>query len=181
MTTAAPVSGTASTLVLDTDRPEVELRPLERGDAAAVRAVFAGMGPRSREPRSLSHRPRLTDGEVQALTGVDGRDHEAALEMPASDGAPVGIARFVRTDDEPAAKVAVAVVDAWQRHRMGKALLAALARRPGERGVRRFHGDVASDNFAVLQMLRRARARWTLAHAGGGGSRLVLALDGVPG
>ena len=40
--------------------------------------------------------------------------------------------------------------------------------------------DIASDNFAVLQMLRRSRARWSLVHAGGGVSRLVLALDGVP-
>lgn len=87
MTTAAPVSGAASTLELDTDRPE----------------------------------------------------------MSASDGAPVGIARFVRTDDESAAEVAVAVVDAWPRHGVGTVPLAALARR-----------------------------------AGGGGSRLVLALDGVP-
>lgn len=116
MTTAAPVSGTSSTLVLDTDRPEVELRPLGRGDAAAVRAVFARMGARSRELRFLTHKPRLTDGEGQALTRVDGRDH----------------------------------------------------------------GDVASDNFAVLQMVRRTRARWSLVHAGGGVSRFVLALEGVP-
>ena len=121
MTTAAPVSGTASILV-DTGRPE----------------------------------------------------------MSASDGAPVGIARFVRTDDESAAEVTVAVVDAWQHHEVGTVLLAALARRAGELGVRRLHGDVASDNFAVLEMLRRGRARWSLVHAGVGGSRLVLALHGVP-
>ena len=39
MTTAAPVSGTASTLVLDTARPEVERRPVGRGDAVAMRAL----------------------------------------------------------------------------------------------------------------------------------------------
>jgi RimJ/RimL family protein N-acetyltransferase len=156
----------------------VRLRSLERGDAAAVRAVFAGMGARSRELRFLTHKPRLTDGEVQALTGVDGRDHEAVLATSATDGAPVGIARFVRTDDA-AAEVAVAVVDAWQRRGVGTVLLAALARRAGELGVRRLHADVASENTAALQLLRRSRARWSLVHVGHGVSQVVVALDAV--
>lgn len=79
MTTAVPMSGTAFTLVLDTDRPEVELRLLGRGDAAAVRAV----------------------------------------------------------------------VDVWQRHGVETVLLAALARRAGELGVRRFSADVALERAAA--------------------------------
>jgi hypothetical protein len=98
MTAAAPVSGTASTFVLDTDRPEVELRPLGRGDAAAVCTFFAGMGAHSRELRFLTHKPRLTDGEVQAPTGVDG--HEAALEVSASRGARGRLAALARRAGE---------------------------------------------------------------------------------
>jgi hypothetical protein len=67
MTTAARTSGTASTLGLDTDRPEVEPRPLERGDGSAVRAFFARMGPRSSQIRSLTHKSPLTDGGVWRL------------------------------------------------------------------------------------------------------------------
>ena len=157
----------------------VRLRALERGDAAAVLAVFAGMSARSRQLRFLAPKRRLTDREVRVLTGVDGRDHEAVLATSSTDGAPVGIARFVRTDDEGSAEVAVAVVDAWQHRGVGTVLLAALARRAGELGVRRFHADVASDNTAVLQLLRRSRARWSLVHAGHGVSQVVVALDGV--
>ena len=174
-----PTAGSPA-LVPGSAMAAVGIRPLERGDAAAVRAVFAGMGARSRALRFLSPKPRLTDRDVRVLTAVDGHNHVAVLATSPADGAPIGIARFVRSrDDAGAAEVAVAVVDAWQRRRVGTMLLGALACRAGELGVRRFEADVASDNVAVLNLLQRSGGRWSWMHVGRGVAEVEISLEEV--
>ncbi|WP_395695634.1 GNAT family N-acetyltransferase [Nocardioides sp.] len=134
----------------------VTLRTLDRGEAAVVLAVFAGMGPRSRALRFLAPKPRLTGGDVRRLAAVDQHDHVAVLASSAHDGLPVGIARFIRDRDVPqSAELALDVVDQWQGRGVGTLLLDAIVRRAVALGVRRATVLVSSDNVAVLRLLAR--------------------------
>jgi len=136
----------------------VGLRLLERGDADAVLEVFAGLGPRSRELRFLAPKPRLTAADVRQLTAVDHRDHVAILAVSPRHGRPIGVARFVRTLEDPqTADVAVAVVDAWQNQGVGTLLATALAQRAREAGVRRLALVMSSDNEPAVRLLHRVR------------------------
>lgn len=70
-------------------------------------------------------------------------------------GAGVGVARYVRSEDDPeAAEIAVAVVDDWQRRGVGTRLASELARRAGEEGIRRFTGLLLADNELMLNLAR---------------------------
>lgn len=136
------------------DGTEVVMRPLERHDDGPLRAVFAGMGARSRELRFMTPKTRLTEADVRQLTAVDHHDHEAVVAY--AGGLPVGVARLVRTPDEPAtADVAVAVVDAWQSRGVGTALAVSLAARARELGIGRFSVLMAHDNEGAVRLMHR--------------------------
>ena len=141
----------------DSSDGSVQLRPLEPGDSNSVLEVFAGLGPRSRELRFLTPKPRLTSADLRQLTQVDHHDHVAVVAVSASDGRPIGVARFVREREQPdSADVAVAVVDAWQDRGIGTMLTNELVRRAREVGVRRFTMAMAPDNEGAARLLHRA-------------------------
>jgi RimJ/RimL family protein N-acetyltransferase len=138
------------------DGSAVVLRPLEPHDAGLLHAIFDRLSPRSRELRFLAPKHRLTAADVRQLVAVDHRDHEAVVALDADDGSPVGVARFVRSDQDPeVADVAVAVVDAWQSRGVGTVLAGALVKRAKHLGVRRFSVLMAHDNEAALRLLHR--------------------------
>jgi GNAT superfamily N-acetyltransferase len=134
---------------------DLRVRPLEPSDRERVRQGFERMSPESRYRRFLSPLPKLSDAQLTYLTEVDHHDHEA-LVAETADGDPVGIARFVRLADEPAAaEAAVAVSDDWQGHGVGTALVEELARRAREEAVEVFTATALADNEAAIDMLRR--------------------------
>ena len=91
-------------------------------------------------------------------------------------GEVVGIARFVRDEDDPrAAEVAFEVVDPCQGAGVGGRLLrelAALARRDG---IERFTAYVVAGNEGALALLRRA-GRVASASFADGAHELVVEL-----
>jgi len=76
------------------------------------------------------------------------------------DDAPdevIGIARFMRFEQDPArAEVAATVADAFQGRGLGRLLLTRLAEAARERGVRSFHCELAEGNTPVLGLVREA-------------------------
>ena len=138
------------------DGSEVTLRPLEREDGDLLREVFAGMGPRSRERRFLTPKHSLTASDLRQLTAVDHHDHEAVVAFSTADGRPVGVARLVRSTDDPTtADVAVAVVDVWQSRGVGTALASALAARARELCIRTLTLMMAHDNEPAVRLMHR--------------------------
>ena len=138
------------------DGSELTLRPLEPEDGDLLREVFDGMGPRSRERRFLTPKHTLTSTDLRHLTAVDHHDHEAVVASSVADGRPVGVARLVRSTDDPeTADVAVAVVDAWQSRGVGTALASALLERARELCIRRFTLLMAQDNEAAVRLMHR--------------------------
>jgi GNAT superfamily N-acetyltransferase len=135
----------------------VLLRPIRRSDAGQLLAIFDGMGTQSRLLRFLTPKPRLLPHELRYFTEVDHHDHEAIVAVGLRDRRGLGVARFVRLADDPeSADVAVAVVDAWHRRGLGRALLSQLSERAREEGIRRFVATVSARNVAVAGLLQGA-------------------------
>jgi GNAT superfamily N-acetyltransferase len=130
----------------------IAIRPLRRGDVATVQVVFDGLSPRSRLLRFHAPVPRLSARSRQVLADADGCRHVALVAVALSE--PVGIARFVRTGPG-VAELAVEVVDTWQGHGIGRALLEELRTHAAALGYRELHAEVLLGNEPVIALLRR--------------------------
>jgi len=134
---------------------EVWIRELEPRDRVVLAYVFRHLGEASRYQRYLSIKRTLHPSELDRLTGVDHWHSDAIVAWSPVPRAPIGIARYVRTDEFDVAEIAVEVVDDWQRRRVGEALLVALRERAVRAGVRRFTASLLSSNRGALALARR--------------------------
>lgn len=141
---AAPVTVTLR------DGTRVVVRPIAPEDRQLLLDGFDRLSDASRYRRFLTAMPSLNEAAVQYLTDVDHRDHEALLAIGEA-GEGLGVARYVREADDPAAaEAAVTVVDDWQGRGVGTLLLHALADRARAEGVRTFTALLLADNDDML-------------------------------
>jgi len=148
----------------------VTIRPLRNGDAATVAAVFARLGPRSRERRFCGAKPRLSEPELELLARVDDT-HHVLVGFLDGDPEPVGIARLVR--DGRAAEVAFEVAEECQGRGIGTILTRELAADARAAGVVELRATVCGDNPPAVSLLSRVghslQGRWN------GGERELVA------
>ncbi|MGH3134616.1 MAG: GNAT family N-acetyltransferase [Gaiellaceae bacterium] len=139
----------------------LSIRPLRNGEANTVAALFARLGPHSREKRFCGAKPRLSDRELAALARVDG-DHHVLVGYLDGDPQPAAIARLVR--DGTAAEIALEVADRYQRRGIGSILARELAADARAAGIRELHATVCGDNPPVVSLLTRLaqslQVRW---------------------
>lgn len=135
------------------DGTVIKLREVRPDDKAAIAAGFEALSPESRYRRFFAGMNRLSATDLRYLTEVDHEDHEAVVAFD-PEGGPVGVARYVRTDDPEEAEVAVAVVDAWQGRGAATALLERLTERARENGIERFVASVLEENEEALELFR---------------------------
>ena len=118
--------------------------------------IFERLGPRSRIQRFLGPKPELPEHDLSALSAVDGSRHFGVIAFAGSPESPVGVARYVRSDEDfEVAETAIEVVDEWQRRGVGRLLLAALRARALEAGVRRFEWFALDSNRAGAPLVAR--------------------------
>ena len=120
------------------DGSRVKLRAIAPEDKPRVADAFERLSEASRYRRFFQRLTELTPATLAYLTEVDHTDHEAIIAIEPSVGHALGVARYVRTREDPEeAEVAFAVVDDWQGRGLGRALLTDLTRRArvGEAGV----------------------------------------------
>jgi ribosomal protein S18 acetylase RimI-like enzyme len=132
--------------------PRLLVRPLRRGDADTVVALFARLGEQSRRRRFHGSKPRLDERELRVLTAVDARHHALVAHVD-GDSRPAGIARLVR--DGNSAEIAIAVADEHQHRGIGSALTCELIADARAAGVTEITALVSSDNPAAVAVLRR--------------------------
>lgn len=145
------------------DGTRVVVRPIRPEDAPALREAFGHLSADSRYRRFFGAVSALDDATLAYLTNVDGIDHfaiVAGIESPdlkAERG--VGVARFIRLQDEPdVAEAAVTVIDEMQNKGIARILLATLADAAVERGVRHFRGEALATNEPVRALLAEGGA-----------------------
>jgi RimJ/RimL family protein N-acetyltransferase len=157
------------------------VRSLVPGDQQLVEDLYERMSPESRRRRFLVAPPQLAPEDLQRLTDVDHRRHEALVALERDSGLAVGEARYVRVPGKPdVAEVAAMVADDWQRRGVATALLALLTERARATGIRRYTAVVAVDNEPVLQALERQGARRTATETHEVELELELPSTGMP-
>lgn len=153
------------------DGTRVILRPLRPDDADQLRAGFARLSPASRYSRFFTPKAELSDAELTALTLLDGLDHFALGAVRVDDDGReiegLGVARFIRTAEDPAvAEAAVTVIDAAQGRGLGTLLLGRLAAAARERGILYFRGDILAGNQPIRHIVEAAGGAVELAEGG---------------
>jgi nucleotide-binding universal stress UspA family protein/RimJ/RimL family protein N-acetyltransferase len=126
-------------------------------DRDALVAGFERLSPESRYRRFFTAVTQLSEQQLDYLTQVDHRDHEALVAIAEQTGEGIGVARFVRIEAR-SAEPAVVVLDDWQRRGAAGQLLDALAQRAREEGIRRFIAPVLAENTAAIAALQRLGA-----------------------
>jgi GNAT superfamily N-acetyltransferase len=146
--------GTVADRVVLPDGARISIRAVRPDDKQALRAGFERLGPQSRYRRFFTLMNQLSVRDLAYLTEVDHHSHEALAAFDA-DGEGIGVARFIRSSDDPtSAEVSVAVVDDWQHRGVGTALLAKLVDRARAEGLSRFSALVLADNAPVINLVR---------------------------
>jgi GNAT superfamily N-acetyltransferase len=136
------------------DTASLEIRPIRPGDKEPLNRGFEQLSERSRYRRFLAPHGRLSSAELRYLTEVDHHDHEALVAVEPGTGRGVGVARYIRSTEDPtAAELAVAVIDDWQEQGVGTRLTAALADRARHEGIKRFTALVLAENELMLNLL----------------------------
>ncbi len=132
----------------------VIVRPVRRDDRDAIRDAFEHLTSESRHSRFLGLMDTLSEAQLRYLTEIDHREHEALVAFEADGRRVLGVARFVRSADDPrVAEAAVVVADEWQGVGLGTALCRLLADRAREEGIERFEATLLAGNDRVLHLL----------------------------
>ena len=150
------------------------LRPVLPGDAAR----FKSNGSFSRQTLYRRYQGGApTEARLAYLFEVDYVDHFVWVVTEGVDGPVVADARFIRDEDDPdSAEVALTVADAYQGRGIGTLLLVALAVAARVEGIKRFHGQVLSDNPPARVLGDKVNARWEHEEPG-----VITATGEIPG
>jgi RimJ/RimL family protein N-acetyltransferase len=143
------------------DGTPILLRTLQPEDAEELVRGFSRLSACSRRFRFLSPLHKLSPEQVRELTNVDQHDHVAiaARDESRPDHPGIGVARFVRLQQEPeAAEFAITVIDDYQHRGLGTLLLKQLLKAAQALQVRTLHGFLLADNLAMIQLLHKFKA-----------------------
>jgi RimJ/RimL family protein N-acetyltransferase len=136
------------------DGQEILIRPIRPDDREELAEGMRRLSPESRYRRFFTPTSELSAAALSYLTEVDHHDHEALVALDPGSEHGIGVARFVRSADDPElAEVAVAVADSWHNRGVGTALLDRLTQRAREEGVRRFSAEVLAENRPMLELI----------------------------
>jgi RimJ/RimL family protein N-acetyltransferase len=140
------------------DGTRVLIRMVDPDERAQLVEGFERLSTRSRYLRFHTAIEELDERQLDYLTQVDQVDHVAwvAIDLDQPEHSGIGVARFVRLEDEPqVAEAAVTVLDAYQGRGLGTMLLEVLADAARERGITTFRAYVLGENHAMLAVLDR--------------------------
>lgn len=146
------------TRVLDLPAGRVLIRPIAADDKDRLEQGLEELSAESRYRRFFAPVSHLTDAELSYLTELDYENHFAwgALAADEPERPGIGVARYVRNDEDPtAAEAAVVVADDWQEKGIGGLLLRLLAETALQNGITRFEAMVLASNEPALEFMRR--------------------------
>jgi RimJ/RimL family protein N-acetyltransferase len=119
-------------------------------------ALFARLTPQSRHQRFFSPKRGLTPDELTFFTDIDHLNHEAIAAIDQRDDSIVGVARYVRDADRPAAaELAIEVADAFHRKGIGTALTSLTIQHAHANGLTSLTATTLWDNHAARRLLRQ--------------------------
>lgn len=128
------------------DGRRVMIRPMNPSDAEAERAFILALSPRARRYRFQEQIGEPSPELVAHLVDVDHVNDEAFVALSEDSGHAriVGVSRYAVGADPRCGEIAVTVLDDWQGHGLGTALMRRLIDAARERGL----GRLVSLDFA---------------------------------
>lgn len=163
------------------DGTAVVLRAIRPADRGALRAAFHRLSAESIALRFLQPKSDLSDAELSYFAEPDFEEH-VALVATVGEGEGeeiIGVGRYIvlgAAAQQAGAELALAVIDDYQGHGVGTALLEHLAEIAVEHGVERFEADVLVSNRRVLKVFEHSGYEAIREHVGGGILHVTLPL-----
>ena len=132
------------------------LRPVRHDDGVLEEAFVRGLSRESRYQRMLSGGFKVTPEWIESMTHIDYQRHMAFAVISVIDDVEqfVGVGRYVVDATTLGADVALVIADAWQRHGLGRRLLATLIADAQSAEVQQIVGVVLATNVAMLRLAR---------------------------
>jgi GNAT superfamily N-acetyltransferase len=139
------------------DGRRVEIRALRPDDRTDLLEAVGRISAQSLGRRFFAPRRFFSEPEIAYFLNVDFVDHVALIAVMEEDGRPVivGGGRYIVLEPGKA-EVAFAVVDQYQRQRLGAALMHHLATIAREAGLRELIAEVLTDNIAMLKVFEKS-------------------------
>ncbi|MEO3827580.1 GNAT family N-acetyltransferase [Actinomadura sp. B10D3] len=140
----------ASRRIVLRDGTQVVVRPIERRDAEAVRALHERCSQDSRRMRYFSPKPYPPRRVIERFCD---RSRGLTLVAEGPDGSLLALAHLIHVVDPGVAELALLVEDAWQGRGLGRwlaGLLLALAR---DRGLVEVRATALSENARMRRLL----------------------------
>lgn len=138
------------------DGTEILIRPIRPEDAEMEKDFVARMSDESKYFRFMDTIRELTQPMLVRFTQID-YDREMALvaTIKNDDGSEkqIGVARYVTNPDGETVEFALAVADDWQKHGIGRKLMAALIECARTKGYRAVVGDVLALNTKMFRLM----------------------------
>ena len=144
----------AATYALLTDGGTVEVRPAQRQDFEAVRALHAAMSPDNMYLRFFSMSPGAAEQEARRVCREPDSEHAALLAW--QDGRVVGVGAYEPTAKPGVAEVAFAVPDDVHGRGIASLLLEHLVWQARQRGLAAFTAETLAENSAMLRVFADA-------------------------
>lgn len=160
-------------------------RPITPADGLALSSGLMRLSPEGHAYRFLQYRKRFSERELHYLTHCDFEDHIALILAMVDDAGTeidrVGVARSIRTKESTdLAEVAIVLVDEWQRHGGGEALLRHLVRLAWSAGIRRWMAFSLEDNVAAPRLLEKFGRQISRRSVGFGAVETIYGLNRPP-
>ena len=136
------------------------VRALKPDDRAGLRAAANQSSAQSLYRRFFSPKRNLTEDEVAYFMDVDFTGHVALVAELEKDGRGViiGGGRYVLIEPGKA-EVAFMVIDRYQEHGVGTALMRHLVAIGRHAGLKELTAEVLADNFAMLKVFEKSGLR----------------------
>ncbi|MDH3458820.1 MAG: GNAT family N-acetyltransferase [Gemmatimonadota bacterium] len=137
------------------DGTPILVRPIVPDDRQRLRDGLERLSEHSRYRRFMSVLRELTEPQLAYLTDLDYENHMAwaAIDLSLPDQPGVGVARYIRRDDDATkAEVAVTVVDSHQGRGLGTLLLGVLSQTASENGIETYIAHVLAENAPMLRI-----------------------------
>lgn len=146
------------------------IRPIEDADRDALTAFYAALSPDSLEARFHGGAAGIGGAAARYLCGPD-HDHREGIvaEVVDADGMPIIVGHVcIEPTRAGEAEMAIAVADAWQRHGIGRRLLAEAIVWARAHGYVRLVASVRLGNCAILRLIRSTDRKVTFGDCDGG-------------
>lgn len=132
------------------------IRSIGPRDQARLRRFYAGLSPDSRSARFHGTASAVPEAMAASFCGPDHRHREGIVaELIGAAGSPEIIGHVcIEPTDGDTAEMAVAVADAWQRHGVGRAMLANAILWAQRHGLTRLVASMECGNAPMFVLLR---------------------------